>query len=118
MCRAFRSVIRLAYVDGSFLSLRGIKATGVSGLTVGLAAVALDGGGDIVRVADGGSSVGTVALAGNLDTSVCAGSGSLLVDGTLPLDMVGLAEALEPGCLNAGAAPGAFSLSCEGFATF
>ena len=73
------------------LSLRGIKVTGASGLTVALGAVAA-GGGDTGRVADLGS-VEVVALA--TDASRWAGlaaAGLLFVVGVLFLGMSVLTE--------------------------
>ena len=78
-------------VAGSLLSLRGIKVTGASGLTVALGAVAA-GGGDTGRVADLGS-VEVVALA--TDASRWAGlaaAGLLFVVGVLFLGMSVLTE--------------------------
>jgi len=78
-------------VAGSLLSLRGIKATGASGLTAALGAVAA-GGGDTDRVADlGRVDVGAFATDA-LEGAGLAAAGTLFVVGVLFLGMSVLTE--------------------------
>ena len=73
------------------LSLRGIKATGASGLMAALGAVAA-GGGDTGRVADLGS-IEVVAFATDaLDGTGLAAAGPLFAVGVLPLGISVLTE--------------------------
>jgi hypothetical protein len=100
----------LVKVAGSLLSLRGIKATGASGLTAALGAGEA-GGGDTGRVADFGRALTVVLRIDALDRAVLADSGMFVV-GSLFLGMSALTIPLDLSWTGAEAALlGAFALS-------